>query len=120
MLENDETVVAWKKWSNKPDHQQRADIAEWNDYFAKVKDSVIYAMYRQQRECAAKGNYAGVKEIAEQVKEMRENNQHITTQEPGFMDPWEFRHNPNISAYLKAKEEIKSMSEYAGTDEIFG
>lgn len=118
-LEYDPTVIAWKEWSKKPESEQLAEIKEWNEYYSKVKESVIYEMYMKQRDYASKGNYAGVKEIADQVKEMRKNNLHITTDEPKFTDPWEYRHNPNISAYLKAQEEIKSMSDYTGTDEIF-
>jgi hypothetical protein len=118
-LENDPTIIAWKTWSKKPREDQLHEVDTWNQYYAKVKESVAYEMFITQRNAMKNGNYRIVREIAGQAKTMRENNQHLTTDAPDFIDPWEFRHHSNIQAYTTALRKIKEMSDYQAPDEIF-
>lgn len=119
-LDVDPFIISWKTWLKKPYAEKQPIIKAWEDYYANVKKSVIYAIFMEMRQKSFKSDWGGVRELAQQVRKMEEDGVAKTTDLPKSIDPWEFSHNPKINAYLKAEEGIRDMGDSGGgVDEIF-
>lgn len=99
-------------WNRLPSTEKGRIAAAWNTYYEDVKYSPIYLIVQEQRLAAAKGDWARVRDLAQQAQEMREDGSLITLPVPEFTDPSEFSQGSVISAYKKLLRQIEEMTGY--------
>jgi len=95
---------------------------EWETYYSEVKETPIYALFMEQRDAMSKNNYARVKDLSKQAKEMYKNGDHITLQKPNYIDPSEFDRG-YVRAYRNIKKAITTLeqeTDFVGNQEEKG
>lgn len=103
---------AWFKWNRLSHDEQIKILNDWNKYYKEVEETPMYALFQEQRRAASENNWGRVRELADQVREMRKNKDDITLTKPTSIDPWDFNHDMNIKAYNEIEEKIKELTHY--------
>ncbi len=117
-LENNPVVIAWKKFITLPYSQQVIIRKEWNEYYnAKVKDSVVYAMFLEAKNAMGRNDNTRVKEIAEQVARMRKNGDLIQIAKPAGIDPWDFDYGVEVTSYKRLGQRLKELLDVSSIQE---
>lgn len=108
--ESKRLISAWKNFNNLSYDEQRRRRIEWSAYYEKVAESLIYHIFLKQRDLARENRWGEVKELADEVRRMRENGHHITLTKPPHIDPFDLDNNIWIRDYKRLDREIKSLS----------
>lgn len=88
--ESIEMLKAYHSFEKLSDKQRQENIKAWNEYYAAVKETPIYALFKEQREAARQENTPRLKDLALQARQMKAKGDHITLEKPKGIDPWEF------------------------------
>lgn len=105
------TILAeWRKFNKLPSYKQQQMRDEWNKYFEDVSFSPIYQLVQAQKEAMRDGNWARVKDLADQSKQMREDGALNTVTKPQGIDPMEFDRSSTMKAYWDCENVIKELS----------
>ncbi len=90
---------------------QKVSIRQaWSKYYEDVIQSPIYQLFKEQQEASKKGNWVRVRELAQDARSMRENNDLITLKKPTSIDPWEFDYGW-VKDYMNLTKEIQELRE---------
>lgn len=88
--ESKKQMTAYKIFMSLPIEQKVSIRQQWTRYYELVKESPIYSLFQEQRIAAKNNDWYRVKELAQDVRLMRENNDIVTIKKPTSIDPWEF------------------------------
>lgn len=107
-----EMLEKWFKWNRLTHDEQLKILADWDKYYADVKETPSYLIFQEQREAASKGNWLRVKDLAIDAKQIKDNKDYIL-KKPTSIDPWDFNQNQDIKAYLEIENKMKELTNYS-------
>jgi len=118
-LETKDEIKQYFAWQALP-HLEKTKIRnEWDNYYAKCKESVSAKEFFKSKEALNKNDMATLKKIADKAKKRIEANKFMA--KPQGIDPWEFSHGiynkydwicnqiKVISKKLTGVEEVKDI-----------
>lgn len=119
-LEQDNFIHAWKKFLGLPVQEQLAIRNEWNQYYLKVRGTIAYEIFQEQKKALSEGNIKRVKELADDARQMLIDND-FELKKPISIDPFEFDFGYKVKRYkwIEAKILELSATVNTGVDEIF-
>lgn len=110
-------ISEWESFIKLTHPEQMKIWADWEKYYQDVKETPSYALFQEQRAAEAKKDWARVKDLAEQAKEMRKNGDHITLKKPSTVDPWEYNYGV-VKFYKDCEKAIEEMNRELNMPEL--
>jgi len=109
-------LEAWFTWNRLSIEEQRKILNAWSKYYEDIKQTPSYLIFQEQRAVSMHGDWARVKELAQDARNIRENKDYVL-KKPTSIDPWEFRHSETIKAYERLQIVIKELTNYPEADQ---
>lgn len=108
----DKTLVIkeWKNFVSLPYSQQRKIRNDWEKYLNDVKESITYGIVTEQKKALRHGDITRVKELAAELRAMKENGQLFFIDRPKSVDPFDFDYGAEVRAYKAIVAKIKELS----------
>lgn len=114
ILENDPNktgsgvlIAYMKNFSKLPYPEQMLRRQEWDEYYQKVRsESISYQIFKQQCEAAKKNDWKKVKELSEEIRQMRANGDLVLMSTPKHIDPFEIDNGTFCREYRFIEKEI--------------
>lgn len=116
-LEKTFAVREWKKFLSLSYAEQNKIRKEWDNYYSEVRESPIYALYQAQKNALLQNRLYDVKELANEAKRMREDENSRTVEKPKYTDPFVYDFGATVRAYRETERRIKELLDTAVEDD---